>query len=114
MADFSYTSVDVASGNAAQASITRADDNLVLQVDWDDIDDTVEVVAQQSHDNAAWDNLHDENGQVFKIVCEKRTKAPLESGTLVKTLAGVFAKYIRLHLRVKNATEGSVDITGTV
>ena len=114
MADFSYSGVDIANGNAAQATITRADYNLVLQVDYDNIDDDVEVVTQQSHDNATWDNLHDENGQVFKIVCRKTTKVATESGTLVKTLAGVFAKYIRLHLRVKNATEGTVDISGTV
>lgn len=114
MAAFSYLAVDIASGNAPQAYITRGEDNLVLQVDWDDIDDTVEVVAQQSHDHLTWDNLHDENGQVFKIVCNKRTRAPLESGTLMRTLAGVFATYVRLVLRVKNATEGTVDIRGTV
>ncbi len=114
MADFSYAGVVVATGNAAQATITRENDNLVLQVDYDLIDENVEVVAQQSHDNSTWDNLHDENGQVFKIVCEKRTRSKVSSGTVVRTLAGVFAKYIRLHLRVLKATAGTVDISGTV
>ena len=110
MAETTYTDVDVASGNAAQVKKTRADDNIAAQVIWTNTDDDIEVVFEQSMDDTNWDPIKDDDGQVFKIVCPKRTRAPLQSGHLSDSLAGVFAQYIRAHLRVLNATVGTVTI----
>lgn len=110
MAETTYSNIDIANGNAAQAKKTRADDNIAAQVIWTDIDDSVEVIFEQSMDDTNWDPVLDDKGQVFKIVCEKITKKPTDSGTKSDTLAGVYAQYIRAQLRVKNATEGTVTI----
>lgn len=110
MAETTYPAVAVASGNAAQEKITRADDNIAAQVVWSGIDSEVEVVFQQSMDDTNWDPILDDKGEVFKIVCQKNNRKLTDDGSKSATLAGVYAQYIRAKLMVKNATVGTVTI----
>lgn len=112
MADFSYADIAIADGDAAQATITREDDNISIQAVYSDIDQEIDIVAQQSHDGTNWDAITDEKGEVFKLICLKQGIKPKSSGNVMRTLAGVFAKYIRVKLMVKKATIGTVTITG--
>lgn len=102
------------SAKEVRTSRLRAEDNFIIQADYTNIDDEVEIVVQQSINGTDWDAVLDGKGEAVKLRLKPGTKGIAFEGTQVVNFIGFLNTYLRAVIYKNRATEGLIDLTISV